>query len=298
MSKNYFLKACFCMLFGFLLSCDNTTADPINNSLNNPNNPSGGNGGNGGGTTITGPRILEKVTVNNVVNEEYVTTAGFLEKAIFKDEGGPNNYLTGTVTYTNNRISKVKFVSNAAGALTYDYNITYDGNGRISGTTGSMSANSVVSTESNYTYSYDSAGKISKILERIKPAGTSAYIQFKESTLTYSGDNVEKVIWKAGMTDSNGNPDMSTGVSTTYGYQNYDGKISPYTTLPKTFFIIWSLLHPANFYTLSANNPQTLNVVFPSPLPPINAPKTYLYDSQNYPVSDQSQTQKYIYKPL
>lgn len=295
MKKNYFLKACCFVLFGLLMSCDNTTADPINNNLNNPNNPSNGNGG---GTTITGPRILEKITVNNVVNEEYITNAGFLDKAIFKDDSGPNTFFTGNVTYTNNKISRVKFVSNASGSLTYDYNITYDTTGKISGTTSSTTMGSITASQSDYTYFYDSAGKMSKILEKKKMAGTSTYTGFTENVLTYSGDNVSKIVWTMGMTDSNGNPDISNSTSSTYNYQNYDSKINPYTTLPKTFFVVWSLFHPANFYTLSANNPAILNFVFPSPAPVITGTKTYLYDSQNYPISDQSQFQKYIYKPL
>ncbi|WP_419869082.1 hypothetical protein [Chryseobacterium sp. CT-SW4] len=293
MGKSIFFKAFIGLGFGMLMSCDNTTADPINQNKNNSSNP-----GNSGGTAITGPRILEKIVVNNVVQEEYVTNAGFLEKGSFKDESTPNTYFTGNVTYTNNKISRVKFVGTANGALTYDFNITYDSNGKISGTTATNLMGSMVVGTNDYVYTYDSSGKISKILEKRKVPGTSSYTGFVENAISYSGDNISKVVWTMGMMDSNGAPDMTSGTSVTYNYQNYDSKINPYNTLPKTFFIMWSLIHPANFYTLSSNNVGAFNFVFPSPAPSVTAPKTYLYDSQNYPVSDQSQALKYVYKAL
>ncbi|WP_292009372.1 hypothetical protein [Chryseobacterium sp.] len=293
MNKSIFFKVFLGLGFGILFSCDNTTADPLNQNKSN-----NGGSGNNGGTTITGPRILEKIVVNNIIQEEYVTDAGFLEKGSFKDESAPNTYFTGNVTYVNNKISRVKFVSTASGSLTYDFNITYDSNGRISGTTAINSLGTVTVGSNDYVYTYDSAGKISKILEKRKMPGTSNYIGFVENALTYSGDNISKVVWTMGTMDSNGIPDMSSGTSTTYNYQSYDSKINPYTTLPKTFFIMWSLIHPANFYTLSANNVGAFNFVFPSPAPSVTAPKTYLYDSQNYPVSDQTQAIKYVYKAL
>lgn len=56
-------------------------------------------------------------------------------------------------------------------------------------------------------------------------------------------------------------------------------------------------LFPVDFYMLSSNNVGKLTIQNPLG-PPGITPKTYLYDSQDYPVSDQSQTTKYVYKPL
>lgn len=303
MTKNKFITGVATLLLGFLFSCDNTTADPINNNLNNPNNPNNPSGGGGGGTTtISGPRILHKVTVNNVTNQEYFTTGTTLEKAVFKEASGPSSFLIGRVTYTSGKIYRVKFEQEVNGSvpansLSYEYNLTYDSSGKINYTTCTTMAGSIPSFNSEYTYTYDGSGKMTKIVEK-KKAGTT-YTHFTNYTLTNSGDNITKVAIENGMTSPTGVPDMSTVyMSTSYNFDGYDTKINPYTTLPKAFFITWSLLHPANFCSLSANNVMTFNIINPAPIPAIPGAYTYLYDSQNYPVSDQSQMQKYLYKAL
>ncbi|KQS95247.1 hypothetical protein [Chryseobacterium sp. Leaf394] len=299
MTKNNFITGVSALFLGFLSSCDNTTADPINNSLNNPNNPPGSGGST---TTILGPRILHKITVNTDVNQEYVTTGTTLEKAIFKESGGPNSYLIGRVTYTAGKISRVKFEQEVNGSvpangLSYDYNITYDSSGKINYTTCTTMAGTMPSFNSEYTYTYDGAGKMTKIVEKKKSGST--YTHFTNYTITNTGDNITKVATEMGITSPTGVPDMSSVVANiSYNFDGYDSKINPYTTLPKSFFVAWSLLHPANFSSLSANNVTNFTVINPSPIPAIPGAYTYLYDSQNYPVSDQSQFQKYIYKAL
>ncbi len=303
MTKNNFLTGVATLLLGFLLSCDNTTADPINNTLNGPNNP----GSSGGSTpTITGPRILHKIVINNVTNQEFVTTGNVLEKAIFKEASGPTSFFVGTATYTSGKITRVKFAQEVNGApantLSYDFNITYDSGGKINYTTGATMMGSIPSFNSEYTYTYDSAGKMTKIVEKKKSGST--YTQFTNYNFTNTGDNITKMVTEAGITNAAGVPDLSaTVLTTTYTYSAYDNKINPYNTLPRTFFVMWSLVHPINFPTLSANNLKNFNIVFPSPVPGTAGPVipgdyTYLYDSMNYPTSDQTQAQKYIYKAL
>lgn len=99
MTKNLF-KGFTILLLGFMFSCDNTTADPINNTPNGSNNP-------GSTPSITGPRILHKVVANNVTNQEFVTTGNVLEKAIFKEASGPTSFIIGRVTYTSGKIQKL-----------------------------------------------------------------------------------------------------------------------------------------------------------------------------------------------
>lgn len=298
MTKNNFLTGVATLLLGFMFSCDNTTADPINNTLNGPNNP----GSSGGSTpTITGPRILHKVVANNVTNQEYVTTGNVLEKAIFKEASGPNSFLVGTITYTSGKITRVKFAQEVNGtvptnSLSYDYNITYDSGGKINYTTCATMLGTMPNFNSEYTYTYDGSGKMTKIVEK-KKSGTT-YTHFINYNLTNTGDNITKLVTENGITSSTGVPDMSTVMSYTYNFSTYDSKINPYNTLPKTFFVMWSLLHPNNFSALSANNLVNFNIVYPAPAPAIPGTYTYLYDTQNYPVSDQTQTQKYIYKAL
>ncbi|OCK50564.1 hypothetical protein BA768_05280 [Chryseobacterium sp. CBo1] len=305
MTRNKFLTGISAILLGFMLSCDNTTADPINNTLNNPNNP-GGSGGGGSAPSITGPRILHKINVNSVTNQEFVTNGNVLEKAIFKEASGPTSFLVGTVTYTSGKVTRVKFAQEVNGApantLSYDFNITYDSGGKINYTTCQTMLGTMPSFNSEYTYTYDGSGKITKIVEKKKSGST--YTHFINYNLTNSGDNITKMVSESGITNAAGVPDLSaTVLTTTYDYTSYDDKINPYTTLPKTFFVMWSLLHPINFPSLSANNLKSFNIVYPSPVPGIPGQVipgayTYLYDTQNYPVSDQTQAQKYIYKAL
>lgn len=298
MRKNILFKALLGLSFVFLISCDNTTDDPINqNKTTTPNNNSGG-----GGATITGPRILSKTLGNGATVEEFITSAGVLEKGIFTDASAPNSFFTGTTTYSGNRISKIKFVGTASNGAGYDFNISYDANGRISGTTSDLLTGTVITGRSDFFYTYDSAGKITKVMEKKKIGfgGTipNEYSQFVENTLTYTGDNITKVVSVMGVTDNSGNPQAGSSLATTFNFTNYDSKINPYSTLPKTFFLIYSLIHPANFYTLSANNFGNLNFAYPAPAPTVSIDMTYQYDTQNYPVSNQNQTGIYVYKAL
>ncbi|MCI3938037.1 hypothetical protein MQX03_12565 [Chryseobacterium aahli] len=296
MIKNNFFKVVAALLLFFMFSCDNTTADPINQNNNNA-------GGSGSGTTaptITGPRILHKIIVNNETNQEFVTTGNVLEKAIFKEASGPTSFLVGNVTYTSGKITKVKFGQEVNGApantLNYEFNITYDSSGKINYTTCNTSLGTMPTFDSEYTYTYDGSGKMTKIVEK-KKSGTT-YTHFTNYNFTNTGDNITKMVSESGVTSATGVPDMSSAMTLTYNYTAYDNKINPYTTLPKTFFVMWSLVHPYNFSTLSANNVSSFSIVYPSPAPVIPGGYTYLYDSMNYPVSDQTQAQKYIYKAL
>ncbi|WP_162087614.1 hypothetical protein [Chryseobacterium aquaeductus] len=295
MIKNNFFKGFTMMLLGLMLSCDNTTADPINQNLNNPNN-----GGGSGAPTITGPRILHKIVANNMTAEEFVTSGNILQKAIFKEESAPNSFIIGNVTYTSGKVSRVKFGQEINGAvpannLGYDFNITYDSNGRISYTTCAATLGAMPTYNSEYTYTYDGSGKMTKIVEK-KKNGVD-YTHFTNYNLTNTGDNITKVVMESGLTSDSGVPDMSSVMTSTFNFTTYDSKINPYTTLPKTFFVMWSLLHPLNFTLLSNNNLTNYNVQYQS-TPMINVGLTYLYDSMNYPTSDQSVVKKYIYKAL
>lgn len=299
MIKKNFFKVVAALLFAFMFSCDNTTDDPINNNKNNP--ATGGSGGSGStGPTITGPRILHKIILNNETNQEFVTVGNVLQKVIIKEASAPTSFLVGTVTYTSGKISKVKFGQELNGApvngQVYDFDITYDSSGKINYTTCQTSIGGMATFNSEYTYTYDGAGKMTKIVEK-KKSGTT-YTHFTNYNFTNTGDNITKIVSETGITSSTGVPDMSTAMTLLYNYTAYDNKINPYTTLPKTFFVMWSLVHPANFPGLSANNLVDFSIVYPSPATPISGSYTYLYDSMNYPTSDQTQVQKYIYKAL
>ena len=208
--------------------------------------------------------------------------------------------MVGKVTYTSWQITKVIYQQEVNGtipsnAMLYEFDLTYDFNGKINYTTCHRMLGSVQSFDSEYTYVYDGAGKMTQILEKKKMAGI--YTHFTNYIITHTGDNMTKIETVTGITSSTGVPDMSTAITVTYEFTGYDSKINSYTTLPKSFFVTWGLLHPQNLSTLSANNGTSFNVINQGSTP-ISGSYTYLCDSQNYPVSDQTQTQKYIYKAL
>lgn len=296
MTKNHFLKGGVMLLLGLMFSCDNTTADPINQNNNNP-------GGSGSGSTapvITGPRILHKIVANNSTTEEFVTTGNVLQKAIYREDSGPNSFMIGNVTYTSGKITKVKFGQEINGAvpannLGYDFNITYDSNGKINYTTCLATLGTMTTYNSEYNYTYDGSGKMTKIVEKKKSGGV--YTHFTNYNITNTGDNITKLVTETGLTSDAGVPDMSSSMATTYSFTAYDNKINPYTTLPKTFFVMWSLVHPLNFQLLSSNNVTSFSIQYLS-VPMVTSGLTYLYDSMNYPTSDQTQIKKYVYKAL
>lgn len=290
MGKNYLLKIFAGVLIGFMVSCNNSGSDDFE--------PSSGNGGNNGNGTPPPARVLEKITFNNTVQEEYVVSAGKLVTGMFKDGNTTTSY-TGTVTYGGDKISKIKFVGNQPGSISYDFSISEDSKGNMYNATctavASTAANSYIS---DYTFTYDATGKLTKILEKKKYGGMYAYTNFVLIDFTYIGNNIFKGDCTRGILTATGDPDMTTAKKTMYSFQNYDSKISPFSTLPKSFFMAWSLVRPETFYRISPNNPTSVYVAPPAPALPTSTPLDYIYDTQNYPVSNQDQKLKYTYRIL
>jgi len=290
MGKNYLFKIVAGIFFGLMVSCNNSSDDQFE--------PSANDGGNG--NTPTPPaRVLEKITVNNSVQEEYTVNGTILQKGMLKD-GTTNNYYTGTVTYINNKINKIKFIGSLAGSMSYDFSVSEDSKGNVYSATCTGTASALIdSFVSDYAFTYDATGKkLVKILEKRKVSGNTAYSLFTEITFTYNGDNIFKAECAKGTLTGTGAPNMATAKMTVYSYQNYDSKVNPFSTLPKSFFTAWSLVRPENFYRISPNNPTSVYVMPPSPAPAVNTPMTYLYDGYNYPVSDKDQILKYVYRTL
>ncbi len=283
MIKKYFLSSIAALALGFVLSCDNSTEDPPNQNANGSS-----------GATITGPRILSKITDGTKDYEEYITNAGILSQAFVRDAGSSNT-LTSTVTYSGNKIATIKYQDNASPhVIDYFYTLTYTA-GKLSGFamdhTTAMGVN-----RSDFTVYYDAAGQLYRIVEKRKMGGSTAYTHYIESKFTFSGNNVVKADHTTMLMNSSGSPDSTTASVTSYAYENYDNKVNPYLTLPKEYFMVTGTAMKMNFYTLSSNNYGKMTIQSPA-APAVIVPKGYVYDSQNYPVSDQASL-KYIYKPL
>jgi hypothetical protein len=283
MIKKYFLSSMAALALGFVVSCDNTTEDPPNQNKNNTAT-----------ATITGPRILSKVNNGTKDLEEYVTNAGMLSQVYVRDAGSSNATLS-TVTYTGSTISQIKIQDNVNPHVTDNtYALTY--------TSGKLSAFTMDQTimgsanHSDFTVYYDAAGTLYRIVEKKKVGGSASYSFYNEMKFTYSAGNIVKLDYIR-MMMSGGNPDTSTASTMVYYFDNYDSKINPYTTLPKEYFMVASTMTQINGSMLSANNVGKVTIQSPAG-PQISYPKGYLYDSQNYPVSDLGQLVKYIYKAL
>lgn len=286
MIKKYFLSSLTALAFAFVVSCDNTTEDPPNQN----NNGSTG----GAATTITGPRILSKLNGGNKDFEEYITNAGVLSQVFLRDAGSDNT-ITATVTYTGDKITKIKYVDNASSHV-YDnlYTLSYT-SGKLSSFTMDQTVLGI-SNHSDFAVFYDANGQLYRIVEKKKLGGSTSYTHYTESKFTFSANNVAKVDYTI-MLMEGADPDPSTASTMSYAYGDYDTKINPYTTLPKEYCMVTGTLFQMNFNMISSNNYGKITIQNPAG-PPISHPKGYVYDSQNYPVSDQGQTIKYIYKAL
>ncbi|MDR6405381.1 MULTISPECIES: hypothetical protein [Chryseobacterium] len=284
MTKKYFFSTFAALALGFVVSCDNTTDDPPNHNTDNS-----------GGSTITGPRILSKVTTGTKDTEEYITTIGGALAEAYIREAGSTNTIAATLTYTGDKITKIKYQDNVNPHVVDNlYTITYT-NGKMSAISMDQTAMSTTN-HSDFSVFYDANGQLYRIVEKKKMGGSATYTHYVEYKFTFSASNVVSLD-KTSMLMSGGNPDTSTASVMTYAYDNFDGKINPYTTLPKEYFMVTGTLFPINFYMLSTNNVGKITIHSPGS-PAVLIPKGYLYDSQNYPVSDQSQAIKYVYKPL
>ena len=282
MIKKYFLSSITALTLGFVTSCDNSTEDPPNQNANGSS-----------GATITGPRILSKITDGTKDYEEYITNSGVLSQAFIRDAGSGNT-LTSTVTYSGNKIATIKYQDNASPhVIDYLYTLTYTA-GKLSGFAMDHTTTMAVN-HSDFTVYYDPAGQLYIIVEKRKMGGSTAYTHYIESKFTFSGNNVVKADHTT-MLMSGANPDPATASVTSYAYENYDNKVNPYLTLPKEYFMVTGTAMKINFYTLSSNNYGKMTIQSPA-APAVIVPKGYVYDSQNYPVSDQASL-KYIYKPL
>ncbi|WP_294284083.1 hypothetical protein [uncultured Chryseobacterium sp.] len=282
MTKKYLLSSLAALALGLVISCDNTTEDPPNQNNNSSN------------TTITGPRILSKVSSGTKDVEEYITTGGALSTVYVRDAGS-TNATASTVTYTGSSISQIKIQDNANPHATDNlYALTY-----TSGKLSSFTMDQTImgsANHSDFTVYYDAGGSLYRIVEKKKVGGSASYSFYNEMKFTYSAGNIVKLDYTR-MMMSGGTPTASTASTTVYYYENYDAKVNPYTTLPKEYFMVASTLTQINGYMLSANNVGKITVQSPSG-PQMSYPKGYVYDSQNYPVSDVNQTIKYLYKPL
>lgn len=281
--KKYLPGLCSFFLLVLIISC--VPPDPAMVYGWNTNTPAG----------ITGPRILHKIDSANVTHTEYFSTPdGVLEQVKFYKT---NNQIT--VSYNlNNKVSKMLLTS---GTHTMDLNYTYNSAGKITSAILKKNAMGIVSEEAHYWLTYNSTGKLTKLDRRsILGPYNGTFTHYGVVNLTWSGENVVKVAENhMGIIHPDGSLEpLDPMGNTVYKFEDYDNKISPYSTLPYEFRLgMGIMVGSLTFYQYSYNNNLKLQMEFLN-FPPVTTYGNYIYDTQNYPVSDVSGITKYIYKPV
>lgn len=283
--KKYLLWFFSFPLLGLILSC--VPPDPAMVYGWNTNTPAG----------ITGPRILHKIDSANVTRKEYVSSpAGVLETVKYYD----TDDVIKLFYNSNNKVSKMTLTDPD---MSMDLNFSYNSANKITNavmTTKMNNSNQTVMEETHYWLVYNNVGQLIKADRKSKlfPSITGPFTHYGVINLTWAGDNIVKVMQNnSGIIHPDGSMEpLDPMASMVYKFEDYDNKINPYTTFPAEFNIGMGILAPLTFFQCSYNNHQKLQMEF------LNMPVTtygnYIYDTQNYPVSDVSGITKYIYKPV
>src|SRR5690606_17721980 len=281
--KRYLHCLCCISLLTLILSC--VPPDPAMVYGWNSNTPV---------STITGPRILHKIDSANITHTEYFSTpGGVLEQVKFYKT---NNQIT--VSYNlNNSVSKMLLTS---GTHTMDLNYTYNSAGKVTNAILKKNVMGIVSEEAHFWLTYNSAGKLTKLDRRsILGPYNGTFTHYGVVNLTWSGENVVKVAENhMGIIHPDGSLEpLDPMGNTVYKFEDYDNKISPYSTLPYEFRLgMGIMVGSLTFYQYSYNNNLKLQMEFLN-FPPVTTYGNYIYDTQNYPVSDPTGVAKIIYKP-
>ncbi len=282
--KKYLPGLLIFSLLVLILSC--VPPDPAMVYGWNTNTPAG----------ITGPRILHKIDSANVTRKEYVSSpAGVLELIKYYDSNDEIKLFYNS----NNKVSKMTLTDPA---MTMDLNFSYNSANKITTAvmTSKNNSNQMVMEETHYWLVYNNLGQLVKADRKSKlfPSITGPFTHYGVINLTWAGDNLVKVAQNnSGIIHPDGSMEpLDPMGSMVYKFEDYDTKINPYTTLPQEFNIGMGILAPLTFFQCGYNNHQKLLLEFYNM--PITTYGNYIYDTQNYPVSDVSGILKYIYKPI
>ena len=250
------------------------------------------------GQNIPGPRILQKVELGTQLMEEYSTANGMFTKMtqFVYDNTALSEKHEFSLTYNGNKVTamNVNYTTVSNGQQSTDvFTPAYSGNRLVSYTRVTTDPFMVI----NHTgeFSYDTSGKITKLLEKSFHGNNALPSVEKHYNLTYSGNNIAKVEKITKNMDPTTGTVMNTFVENDE-YTLYDTKLTPYSTLPKYYRMLLSAVVPNYFYTLSENNPgkyKMSNPLLPVPVEQVNS---FQYDQQNYAITNGSL--RYFYKAL
>lgn len=260
-------------------------------------------GWNNSGTDFPGPRILEKVSFNNQVEELYTSSAGVVSKVdeYTYDGTAQNDHSVISLTYSGNKISVFDFSSTPTTTSTttrYKITPTYNNAGKVTSFVKETYTNSVHTGHSIGEYVYDSNNKLTQLTEKtaaVAPNGTVAsYSSAMEVNLIYASNNVAKVITISKILNTAGT--VVSSASVIEEYSQYDSMPSPYSTLSKDYLSLYGIIAGSKLYRLSDNNHGKYKFINPIVTIPVEMTYQYQYDQQNYPKNNG--VSFYSYKPL
>jgi hypothetical protein len=285
MKKIISLFAAIVVVFS-VQSCKRTS-DSDGNSLNDMDANQGG---------LIGKRALfRETTVNNTLTYYY---SGYnMVSAI-----GTNDATQ--LSYNGTNVDKITYNGTVnADLVAYTQNYNYDANNNIT---------SIIETK-NVTLNGQTVPRKykSEILVKYKPnksvdslivktgeivAGQNfAYTNYSRAALTYTNDNVTKLVNNNGVISSSGQFVPSI-VLTTYKFENYDDKKNPYSLIPFAYVLSKTIDEMGNAYKLSKNNPRKMSFQTHLMPNPSQVTTTNTYDPQDYMLS--SFNVFYQYKPF
>ncbi|AKK72808.1 hypothetical protein [Chryseobacterium gallinarum] len=156
--------------------------------------------------------------------------------------------------------------------------------------------------KSHYKIEFNATtGKLESIVMENGPEITGqqfAFTDYSNTTYTYSGDNVSKVVRHYG--PMAGGIHGAANRKYSYEYFAYDNEISPFTLLPQAYKIsrlLSTIINDKESLILSPNNPKrwsATDLMPPVPTPVVKS-TNYVYDPQTYMTKGYGVN--YIYKP-
>ena len=122
-----------------------------------------------------------------------------------------------------------------------------------------------------------------------------AYTNYTRSGFTYTNKNLNKIVKNNGVLSSTGQFVPSI-VLTTYKFENFDDKKSPYSLIPFAYLLAQSIDEVGEGYKFSTNNPRKMSFQTHLMPNPSQATTACTYDAQDYLTS--SFNTFFQYKPF
>lgn len=269
-----------------LFSCE-PNRDTNGDYLIGVTQPGGNGGGSGGGTGST--KLLKKMTsvdIDGAVSTfTYNYTAGVLTSANLDDDGDKSDF---AFSYKDNKLSQfIMNNSDGTNIITTTVNLVYN-NGILVSSFGNMESGGEEATKNNTIYTYNAAGKISKIVtsltgkDLIDPNNYTEKFNI-ESNVIFNGDNMSS--WKMTVKAITPPPVTIDPIVSNIKFSNYDTKKNPLATLPYELNLAGAhfLTSSNSILGLSTNNYGT--AVATTNVDTQTANFTFVYDNDGYPTS-------------